>query len=486
VQKDSDDRNHCHGDLVSFGANHAGKNGIIVTLAHYVRDFYRKEGIEMKHLHEIRVSEEASARLQDGPYHLFWNNEAANEKAPSDEMALLLKAFARPRRDNLGKLWQTHGEYLMREYEFEYGSFHAPYAPTGPHNLPRVEILHPLFVDRRQDPTLKIGQITDTHVDVRNDVYEENLRREGVTASFNNWNKDFVALYEHARRDSDVIFLTGDLIDYGRGHWGLEMARHLGRNDLYHEDRNWFLFYYFLASEKNYTRPVYTILGNHDWRINPYPPFAVAGSPNPRTLFHDYAKFNTERQQGEDSEVTQRREERARILESYLRQAHGPGHQLKFAYTNPATSTGQLLWQQPLKSALTLAKLALNTQRMDDKGYPAETTVESVAWYLLSINPFLDYSFSLPRKHQVLMLDWADKENVLFPIVVGGQEWPYMVWQAGTASDPGPKARNCLTPIQQYLVSEFIEPPGNAKIICVHAPPIGPYPTGTITISHEA
>jgi hypothetical protein len=66
-------------------------------------------------------------------------------------------------------------------------------------------------------------------VDVRNDVYEENLYREGVAASFNNWNRDFVALYEHARRDSDVIFLTGDLIDYGRGHWGLEMARHLGR-----------------------------------------------------------------------------------------------------------------------------------------------------------------------------------------------------------------------------------------------------------------
>jgi hypothetical protein len=44
-----------------------------------------------------------------------------------------------------------------------------------------------------------------------------------------------------------------------------------------------------------------------------------------------------------------------------------------------------LLWQQPLKSALTLAKLALQAQRMDDKGYPAETTVESVAWYLLAI-----------------------------------------------------------------------------------------------------
>jgi hypothetical protein len=51
-----------------------------------------------------------------------------------------------------------------------------------------------------------------------------------------------------------------------------------------------------------------------------------------------------------------------------------------------------------------------------------------------------------------------------------------MVWQAGQAADPGPKARNCLTGLQQHLVEDFTSIPGRAKIIGVHAPPIGPYP----------
>src|SRR5262249_25404437 len=91
-------------EIIVFGGNADGQNRASVTLANRVRDFYRKVGLA--HLHEIRVSEEASGRLRDGLYQLFWNNQAANEKAPSDEMALLLQKFARPRRENLGELWE--------------------------------------------------------------------------------------------------------------------------------------------------------------------------------------------------------------------------------------------------------------------------------------------------------------------------------------------------------------------------------------------
>ena len=123
-----------------------------------------------------------------------------------------------------------------------------------------------------------------------------------------------------------------------------------------------------------------------------------------------------------------------------------------------------------------LARLIGQTRTMDEKGSPAQTSIESVEWYLLSINPFFDYWFGLPSGHKVLMLDWAEDENVLFPIVARGENWPYMVWQAGTASDPGPKARNCLTRLQQSFVKDFTGVPGAAKVIGIHAPPIGPYP----------
>jgi hypothetical protein len=113
---------------------------------------------------------------------------------------------------------------------------------------------------------------------------------------------------------------------------------------------------------------------------------------------------------------------------------------------------------------------------MDEKGSPAETSIRSVEWYLLSINPFFDYSFGLPTGQKVLMLDWAEDENVLFPIVARGENWPYMLWQASAASDPGPKARNCLTGLQQRFVQDFVGIGAAAKIIGIHAPPIGPYP----------
>src|SRR5207248_6574782 len=134
-------------------------------------------------------------------YHLFWNNQDANENVLSDEMTLLLDRFARPRREKLGDLWRNRGTYLMSEYEYEYGALHAPYTKWSK-PWPRTEILHPLFVERQHAATLKIGHLTDMHCDVRVDVYEENLKREKVKASYNNWNASFARLYADARQDS--------------------------------------------------------------------------------------------------------------------------------------------------------------------------------------------------------------------------------------------------------------------------------------------
>ena len=75
-----------------------------------------------------------------------------------------------------------------------------------------------------------------------------------------------------------------------------------------------------------------------------------------------------------------------------------------------------LLGSQDLATnASVLVKLfAQSSNPVALKGFPVETSVESIAWYLLSINPFLDYAFTLPGKQSVLMLDWAKDEDVLF------------------------------------------------------------------------
>ncbi|MEO5742224.1 MAG: metallophosphoesterase family protein, partial [Vicinamibacterales bacterium] len=480
--------NASQAQLVEFGGS--GATAIRASLATAVRQRYAKE---LPYLHEIRISESRSAQLPKGQYQLFWNNAATVEDAPSDEMAFLLNTYARERGASRGPLWKTHQQYLLDEYAYEYGSLHRPYCSASGTRV-RAEILHPLFVDPAGMPTLKIGHLTDLHVDVRNDIYEENvkageyqLRTKAAAKSlssneqallttlglFNNWNKSVVSLYNDAKQDANAILLTGDLIDYGRAHWGQDTAAHLQDNDLYTADRSWFLLSYLVASGSAYTKPVYTILGNHDWRVNPYPPFAV-GAPSPKNFFY---KERAWKDKVED-EQNLSKWEGERGAEA-LRVAHGDGHGRAYSYAAKAENALQLLTENPGQTVGALVKLMAQTKTMNVKDTPAETTIDSVEWYLLSINPFLDYAFTLPNQHRVLMLDWAELENVLFPIVAKGTSYPYMVWQAGAAADPGPRAKNCLTSLQQELVTGFVKLAGRSKVIGVHAPPIGPYPDWT-------
>ena len=448
------DSRDAFGELIMFGGGPGGEPAVTATLANRVREFYR--GVGLTQLKEVRITEQASARLANGLYHLFWQGNPPADNAPSDEMALLVEQFARPRRAKLGDFWQRNSAFLLDEYQYEYRPMHP--SSGNPVKGRRMDILHPLFVDRARTERLRVGHLTDIHVSVRADVYEQNLLRHGSKVTYNNWNTSTVKGYEGAKGDSDIILLTGDLIDYGRGHWGRDALDSLAQDQLYHDDRNWFLFHDLLASGDAYRVPVYTSLGNHDWRINPYPPFAIAGAPEPPSFLHDHASYPIKEQK--------------RILEL----AHGPGFGRKFSYQTAAESKAQLILDEPGSALKALAKLITQTSTLDEPGSPVETTVESVAWYLMAINPFFDYAFALPSGHQVLVLDWAKDEDVLFPIIYQGKEWPYMLWQLETASAPGPKAKSCLSPLQRKMVTRFVESSGSAKLIGMHAPPIGPYP----------
>jgi len=465
------------GQHLRFGHNGRNQNGITACLSNYVTAFYSRPGL--KYLYEIRISETKTASLQQGQYQLFWNNELTNESLPSDEMAMLLGQFARPRRARSAKAQEL--DYLVSEYRYEYGGLHPPYNQSSSRQVP-AEILHPLFIERHRDVALRIGHVTDTHVDVRADVYEHNLVAASLKAradlktpgripkdqleftkclanrrdGYNNFNTSFTATYAEAKVNSDVLLLTGDLIDYGRGHWGIAKPGAVQVDGLYHADRNWFLFYYLLASGKNYNKPAYTILGNHDWRINPYPPFAP-GAPNPNELLHNHANLTKAQQK------------------QFVATAHGPGHKRGFSYTSEAESAWQLVKSQDLATtASSMVKFFAQSSNVEVKGFPIETNVESIAWYLLSINPFLDYTFTLPGKQSVLMLDWAKDEDVLFPQVQNGEKRGYNPLSPGDAAGT-PRPRNNLTEMQQHLVNDFIAGPSRAKIVGIHAPVVGPY-----------
>ena len=227
-----------------------------------------------------------------------------------------------------------------------------------------------------------------------------------------------------------------------------------------------------------YNVPVYTSLGNHDWRLNPYPPFAFAGAPSSEELF----------------DVKNPDVGRPEQLKEYLKYAHGQGHHLLLSYDKQVISK----WQRALEAAKKLSKaddlveavkilytvtktavtdsdklllkLLKGDPTIDIKKFPTATDIESVEWYLFCINPFLNYQFTLPGGYSLLMLDWEENENVVFDTSYKGR-----LYSLGFSTG-APRARNCLTALQKKLVEAFLKTNGKAKIVGMHSPPIGPWP----------
>ncbi|HEY3841475.1 MAG TPA: metallophosphoesterase [Bryobacteraceae bacterium] len=490
---------------VYFGYDATLQNGFTVGLSAYVLAQYRDW--KYPNLYEIRISRAASSRLTAGQYNLFWINEdfEDTEKDISHELDLLIQKYAKKTRDGVADSLEdddaaakTLNENLLMEYEYDYLALNSPYTsqkliePAW-----RTEVLHPLFVQDAAKSAIRIGHVTDLHVATRNDSYEEALT-QGVTIwggedlheddeltswpshhetiDFNNWNKSSFALYAKAKKSCDVLLLTGDLIDYGRGAAGGRDT--LGEDSYYLQDRNWFLFYSLFASGTSYEKPAYTILGNHDWRINPYPPFAP-GAPDPRSMINDYPRI-----QGEVKDKDGQKEA-DRKLKWIIRMAHGAGYDKQVSYYYNAT--GKLDWYKEDNNAAwhVIWQLMKNSKTLNIEHLPTQTVVESVSWYLLLINPFLDYSFHLAGGYDMLMLDWAKYEDVLFPIIENGKERPYSLVEAEQATDPGPMAKACLTDLQKGMAEAFAKKPGKAKVLGIHAPPIGAYTSWTDDLLYQ-
>ena len=445
-------------DVVSFAFDHEGENGIMVGLSRFVRDFYAT--YKMRYLHQVQIYPSAAARLAPAAgsggavkYNLFWINENENDKPDkrSAEMELLIEKFARFSRfghdgvvpaDKLTKKSEPYVQGLLSEYEFDY----APQLGQRRTADNRTESLHPVFV-RAAASQIRIGHLTDLHFDTRLDAYEQRLRASSSQAArtavkdYNNWNTTTRLLYERARKTCDVLLLTGDLIDYGRAYndraKGADGLPGLGDDKSYWRDRNWFLFYAEMASGANYEKPIYTILGNHDWRLHPYAPFAQ-GAPAPEQL---------------------------NLTDDATKVAHGPGYggKYKLYEGHSLGKVAQIFWH----------KWFLRRGTMEIKGTPLETNTSSVAWYLLLINPFLDYSFPLPGGYDLLMLDWAENEKVDHHEFRSGVDRGGTLLMPNTGGEPVPK--DTLSGQQAMLVEHFVEARHRAKVFGIHAPVVGPH-----------
>lgn len=427
------------------------ENGVRVGLSKFVRKFYADRGL--KYMYDVRISQEASAAVGTGLHHLYWINENPNddETRRSAEMHFLLEEFAKPswasnprnpkvewlagkQRDH----WAGKYESILHEYEF--GLRQAPNAAT------RVEVLHPVFIQEAK-PKLRIGHLTDLHFDTRWDAYEKNLRaskRPGA-AKFYNWNRASERNYRAARQRCDILLLTGDLIEFGRGY---NEIGSMGEKGSYWRDRNWFYVYEAIAAGSKYQKPAYTNLGNHDWRINPYPPFAP-GSPG--------------------------LDELGGIDRDDLIAAHGEGHGANL--DSPGGKSGAERDYDPLGGKILKGlwkKKVVRDGALDLPDTPLETSVDSVAWYLLLMNPFLDYTCPLPGGYSLTMLDWAQRERVDLHVLAGGVDYGQTLFMPNTFG--GPQPLNSITAHQAWLVKQVADFHIGPKILGIHAPLLGPWP----------
>jgi hypothetical protein len=171
------------GELIGWGGDQEHTHAVAGNLADAVTKFYR--GQNLQYLHEIRVSEAASAALGTGKFHLFWNNRSTEENAPSDEMALLLAKFTPGRRADVDPSLQRFKGYFQDEYEYQFRPMHPAEGPEQ--KGPRSEILHPVCIRKPGKTRLRVGHLTDLHVAVRGDLYQRNLEAVGTRAKYNNW-----------------------------------------------------------------------------------------------------------------------------------------------------------------------------------------------------------------------------------------------------------------------------------------------------------
>ncbi|MFA5268522.1 MAG: metallophosphoesterase [Methanoregula sp.] len=305
---------------------------------------------------------------------------------------------------------------------------------------------HPFF--RSDKESLDIGHLTDVHVSTRYDLYERILNNS--VPAWNNFNRSFEELMQGASGKADLVLITGDLIDYNRGH-RIDLSKNDGNtydqnrdfvND-YFFNRNWVLFYELLV--KNYTKPVLTVLGNHEYLLNPYSTNAriritLAGSGIPIVDIPIMTESNSF---AADMNLTARETAFETVEDHNLSIFSG----ILAVATNRHNHNEDAMRDQ----VMDLARDQITNERTGCW----YTTRESVTWYLLVINPFKDYWFT-KNNLSILMLDWNEKQHVGSLLLL-------------------PRPTECISRNQGKLMNYWLAQDVRTFLFCSHAPVCDPW-----------
>lgn len=294
---------------------------------------------------------------------------------------------------------------------------------------------HPVYVFEDKG-SFKLGHLTDLHLDVRLDIMAQNpleiipsdagadVATPALGTLVNNYNATFTALARTILDDSDALVLTGDLIDYNRGFsispdgdvnasfvWKLGITSDKAKGEKkavprYRRERNWVHFYQILMrlyNEKQ--KPIFTTLGNHDYRPNPYSVYPGAVTP--------WGSFSVYPTIGGDLNLT--------LLE--VAACYGP---LFSSWTPTGTALGA------------------DAASIDNETW-------SVRWYHYAINGWNDYAV-VAGKASLLMMDWDLEESV-----VSKPKGSFL-----------PRAKYFMTKTQLGIYARWRDSAPPCKVLCCH------------------
>jgi predicted MPP superfamily phosphohydrolase len=257
---------------------------------------------------------------------------------------------------------QKKGLYQLNNYSEDVTDILRTCATTSFFSEEPVRLHHPFYVGEQD--YLNIAHISDSHICARMFMLEERWNSNYKNAwgasslsdekpgEFSNHVKQVAHILKSINEDKsiDIIIHTGDIVDYNRGYYNKEGENELSRD--YYYNRNWLLFYELLL--QHYKKPFFSVLGNHDYRLNPYPPNPVLISKSFWELYNMAPTVNLTRKE--------------------MSSIHEDPHAINITENHLIT------------------------------------TSRSIRWYTLVINPALDYQVFY-GKMAFLMLDWNKRED---------------------------------------------------------------------------
>ncbi len=315
-----------------------------------------------------------------------------------------------------------------------------------------VKLVHPFFKLDSIKSRLNVAHVTDTHVSTRWELFKQNLPQ----SNFNNYNERFTKILKQINDDDsiDATIITGDIIDYNRGFYDRKSQKDVFDDYLF--NGNWLLYYEKLL--ESYKKPVFTVLGNHEYLPNPYPTLTLidvglswwipllAAIPTAGILgvILGFVSINERQSFGGDMNLTISEVDNLCPEDSDER----------YTFKMDSDDASELKEAMKKMNESKIAEL-LRDKAGDMIDSPTGfwyTNVEAVTWYHLVTNPFSDYCINY-RDTSFLLLDWNEKAVTGSLLLL-------------------PRPEDCLSVDQMGILDSWIKqgPEEKLRILCTHAP----------------